>query len=45
MTVTFYIDENKGVGYSLKFDEADKISGRQGLVLIAQHIIDSLGNN
>ena len=45
MTVTFKIDEDKAVGYSIKFDDTDKINGRQGLILIAQYIINSLGNN
>ena len=45
MKVTFKIDEDKTVGYSLKFDDTDKINGRQGLVLIAQYIINSLGNS
>ena len=45
MKVTFKIEDNKAVGYSLKFDDTDKINGRQGLILIAQYIINSLGNN
>lgn len=45
MEVTFKISEDKAVGYSLKFDDTDKINGRQGLILIAQYIINSLGNN
>jgi hypothetical protein len=45
MKVTFKIDKDKAVGYSLKFDDTDKINGRQGLILIAQYIINSLGNN
>ena len=45
MKVTFTIDKDKSVGYSLKFDDADKISGRKGLILIAQYIINSLDNN
>ena len=45
MEVTFKIDEDKAVGYSLKFDDTDKINGRQGLILIAQYIINLLGNN
>lgn len=44
MKVTFKIIEDKAVGYSLEFDDADKINGRQGLVLIAQYIIKSLGD-
>jgi len=43
MTVTFKIDEGKAVGYSLKFDDTDKINGRQGLILIAKFLLDSLG--
>ena len=42
MKIEFLIDENKAVGYSLKFDKNDKINGRQGLILVAQYIIDSL---
>lgn len=42
MKIKFLIDENKTVGYSLKFDKNDKINGRQGLILVAQYIINSL---
>jgi hypothetical protein len=45
MEVTFKINEGKAVGYTLKFDDTDKINGRQGLLIIAQYIIDSLGDN
>ena len=42
MKIEFRIDENKAVGYSLKFDDTDKINGRQGLILVLQYIIESL---
>lgn len=44
MKIEFKIDKNKSVGYSIKFDNDDEINGRQGLALVAHHIINSLSN-
>ena len=45
MLITFKINEDKAVGYSMRFNETDKINGKQGLILVAQYIIESLGKN
>lgn len=43
MTFTFKVKNDKSVAMKLTFDNDDKMNGRQGQLLVAQFLINSLG--
>lgn len=43
MTLTFKVKNDKSVGCTIQFDDDDKMNGRQGKLLVAQFLLDSLG--
>ena len=43
MTLTFKVKNDKSVSCAIKFDDDDKMNGRQGQLLVAKFLLDSLG--
>ena len=43
MTLIFEVKNDKSVNCEIKFDDDDKMNGKQGQLLVAKFLLDSLG--